>query len=75
MTNLCSTTDYEMVNFSRTLMIIDNSSCVEAISIVTLSDGLVEADEEFTVFLTSNSFVVAISNSSLIITIENHDSK
>ena len=68
-------TDYEVVNVSRTLVGIENPTCVESIPILTTSDQLVEANEQFSVSLTSSSFIVTISNSSLLVTIENDDGK
>lgn len=66
-------TDYTMVNFSRTLTSIENPACVENISVYTIDDSLVEANEFFSLSLTSNSFIVDISNSILPFTIRNND--
>ena len=64
-----------MVNFSRTLVAIQNQDCVEAVFINTTNDSLVEAAEQFSISLTSNSFIVAITNSSLLVTIAIDDCK
>ena len=68
-------TDYELINISRTLVSIENPNCVETIPIIITNDALVEANEQFSVSLTSNSFIVTISNSSLLVTIENDDGR
>ena len=65
--------DYEMVNFTRTLVGIQNPMCVEGFLISTLEDSLVEAYEEFTIQLTSSSFIVSTANDTIQITIENDD--
>ena len=66
-------TDYTLVNFSRTLTSIENPECVENISINAIDDSLVEANEFFFISLTSSSFIVDISNSILSFTIRNND--
>lgn len=66
--------DYIMVNFSRTLMSIENPECVESVSIITIDDSLVETNELFSLTLTSSSFIVDISNSSLLVDIQIDDS-
>ena len=68
-------TDYQMIDFTRTLMAIENRSCVESFSIVAELDDLIEADEQFRISLTTTSFIVTISNSSLLVTIENNNCK
>ena len=67
--------DYLLVNFTRTFGAIENPSCIESISIQTVDDTLAEADEQFSIVLTSDSFIVSISDNSSLITIENDDCK
>ena len=65
--------DYEMVNFTRTLVGILNPMCVEGFLISNLEDSLVEAYEQFTIQLTSSSFIVSTADDTIQITIENDD--
>ena len=66
-------TDYALVNFSRTLTSIENPECVEGVSINTIDDSLVEGNETFSLSLTSSSFIVNISNSLLLVDIQIDD--
>ena len=66
-------TDYTLVNFSRTLTSIENPDCVESVFINIIDDSLVEANETFSLSLTSSSFIVDISNSLLLVVIQNDD--
>jgi hypothetical protein len=68
-----SGSDYEMVNFTRTLVGILNPMCVEGFFISNLEDSLVEAYEQFTIQLTSSSFIVSTADDTIQITIENDD--
>ena len=66
-------TDYTLVNFSRTLTSIENPECVEIVFINTIDDSLVEGNETFSLSLTSSSFIVDISDSLLLVVIQIDD--
>lgn len=56
-------------------MAIENPMCLDNFIISTLEDSLVEADEQFTIDLTSTSFIVSTVNDTIQVTIENDDCK
>lgn len=66
-----TSTDYEMINVSITLTNIEHPNCTASFFIMATDDDLIEAEEQFTVTLTSSNFIVTVSNSSLLVTIEN----
>ena len=67
--------DYQSVSFTRNLVAIENPACVENFSISTVDDSLVEVDEQFTISLTSTSFIVSTTNATIQITILIDDCK
>lgn len=49
--------------------------CVELVNVSTVEDGLVEGDEEFTLSLSSNSFIVDVATPNATVTIADDESE
>ena len=63
------------MNFTRTIGAIESAGCLETFSILTVEDSLTEADERFTILVTSSSFIVDFDSDTSSVIIENDDCK
>ena len=52
-----------------------NVTCVEVFNVSTVMDGLLERDEEFTLNLSSTSFIVDVATAVASVTVEDNSSK
>lgn len=70
-------TDYQDVNITRQLVHNppQNLMCVEVVNVSTIEDSLVEGNEEFTLSLSSTSFIVDVATPTANVTIVDDESE
>ena len=70
-------TDYQDVNITHQLVHDppQNLMCVEVVNVSTIEDNLVEGNEEFTLSLSSTSFIVDVATPNANVTIVDDESE
>ena len=70
-------TDFQKMPLSRVLVgnPPSNMTCVEVFNVSTVVDDLVEGDEEFTLSLSSASFIVDVATAVATVIVEDENSK